>query len=196
MTRRRSSIKRRGKTGAMAAEYVATMYLLFIFMFFPILNLGTVGLNAFFLWFATNCAATVGAKSQCFQQAVQIPSGTGPWYPGAYDTARAKATEIRNMFPGISWVATATNPEVKAIAEPIDPAAGLSPYQHIGPGAWPAGAPRPDPDQYTLLLRVTINGAASPLIVVPWFNIPGLSKPMQLQMVSQAQFENPPGLLF
>lgn len=180
----------------MAAEYVATMYVLFIFMFFPILNLGCTGLNAFFLWFACNCAATVGAKSQCFQQAVQIPSGSGVWYPGAYDSARTKATEIRNMFPGIGWTPSATNPEVRAIAEPIDPSAGLAPMQHVGPGAWPSGGTRPDPDEYTLLLRVTIEGFASPLIVVPWFDIPGLSRPMDLKMASQAQFENPPGLLF
>ncbi len=201
MTRRTSPIKRRnksfrGRTGAMAAEYVATMYVLFIFMFFPILNLGVVGLNAFFLWFTCNCAATVGGKSQCFQQAVQIPAGVGQWYPGAYDTARAKATELKSFFPGINWVASAINPEVRAISERVDPAAPIG-YTHIGPGPWPASErSKTDTDQYTLLLRVTINGSASPLINVPWFDTPGLSRPMDLVMMSQAQFENPPGLLF
>ncbi len=172
------------------------MYVLFIFMFFPMLNLAVVGINAFFLWFTCNCAATVGAKSQCFQQAVQIPVGTGQWYPGAYDTARAKATELKSFFPGISWDATATNPEVKAISERVDPTAPPG-YVHVGPGAWPASErAKTDTDQYTLLLRVTIDGFAAPLIEVPWFDIPGLSKKMQLEMCSQAAFENPPGLLF
>ncbi len=196
MTRRRRSI-RRNKTGAMAAEYVATMWLLFVFMFFPILNLGTVGFNAFFLWFATNCAATVGAKSQCFQAPVQIPAGSGTWYPGAYDTARTKALEIRNMFPGIGWAIAADNPEVKAIAQPIDPASGLPTYEHVGPSPLPAAdRDKTDTDVYTLLLRVTIRGFASPLIAVPWFDVPGLSKPMDLLVNSQAQFENPPGLMY
>lgn len=180
----------------MAAEYVTTMYVLFIFMFFPLLNLGVCGINAFFLWFTCNCAATVGAKAQCFQEAVQIPQGTGPWYPGAYNTARAKATELKAMFPGINWVASDINPEVKAISERIDPSAPPG-YVHIGPGPWPASErAKTDPDQYSLLFRVTIWGTAAPLIEVPWFNIPGLSRPMDLMMCSQAQFENPPGLMF
>lgn len=192
----RRKLRRRGKSGAMAAEYVATMWLLFLFMFFPILNLATVGVNAFFLWFCTNQAATVGAKSQCFMAAVQIPAGSGTWYPGAYDTARAKAVEVRNMFPGIGWIPSGTNPGVSVICEPIDPTAGLSTLTHTGPGAYPNGATRPDPDQYTILLRVTIAGWASPLIACPWFDIPGLSKPMELLVSSQAQFENPPGLMY
>jgi len=180
----------------MAAEYVATMWLLFLFLFFPILNLATTGVNAFFLWFCTNCAATAGAKCQCFMAAVQIPALTGTWFPGAYDTARTKANQIQGMFPGIGWVPSPTNPEVDILLNPIDPLGGLSPVTWTGPGAYPTGLPRPDPDLYTLMLRVTIQGWASPLISCPWFDIPGLSKPMNLIMSSQAQFENPPGLLY
>lgn len=191
----RKFLRRRNRKGAMAAEYVATMWLLFLFIFFPILNLATVSLNAFFLWFCCNQATAAGAKSQCFMAAVEIPVGSGTWFTGAYDTARAKATEVRLMFPGISWNQTATNPEVRLIAEPIDPASGLSQLQHVGPGPW-VTTPFPDPDEYTLLLRVTIRGSANPLIAVPWFDIPGLSKPMDLIVTNQAQFENVSGVRF
>ncbi len=183
----------------MAAEYVATMWLLFLFMFFPILNLATTGVNAFFLWFCTNCAATVGAKCQCLCAAVQIPAGSGTWYPGAYDSSRTKAMQIQGMFPGVGWVPSPTNPEVDVLLNPVDPLSPLPPVTYTVPNSsspWPAANPRPDPDVYTILLRVVIRGWASPLIACPWFDIPGLSKPMNLIMSSQAQFENPPGLLY
>ncbi|MBZ0185664.1 MAG: hypothetical protein K8F91_05375, partial [Candidatus Obscuribacterales bacterium] len=97
---------------------------------------------------------------------------------------------------GIGWTQTAINPRVDIILEPINPASGLSTFIKTGPTPLTSADPAPDPDEYTMLLRVTITGFASPLINVPWFDIPGLSKPMNLIMTSQAQFENPPGLKF
>lgn len=193
----RFNLQRRTKKGAMAAEYVATMYLLFMFIFFPVLNLATVSINAFFLWFACNAGAQMAAKSPCFNRLIYVPANPpGTPYPGAYDTARARASQIRNMFPGIGWTESATNPRVDIIMEPINPASGLSTFIKTGPSPLSGGDPAPDPDEYTMLLRVTINGFASPLINVPWFDIPGLSKPMDLIVTSQAQFENPPGLRY
>lgn len=186
----------RRRKGALAAEYMATMYLLFMFLFFPILNLATVTINAFFLWFAANAGAQMGAKSPCFNRLIYIPAPSGTPYPGAYLTARARAAQIKAMFPGIFWTETPTNPKIDIIMEPIDPASALSTYVHTGPNPLSTGEPAPDPDIYTMLLRITINGSASPLIAVPWFDVPGLSKPMDLVVVSQAQFENPPGLRY
>jgi len=188
---------RRRPKGAMAAEYVATLYLLFMFLFFPILNLSCVGLNAFFLWFACNAGASMAAKSPCFNRLIYVPaSPPGTPYPGAYDTARARATQIKNMFPGVTWTVAPTNPKVEIIMEPIDPASGLATFKKVGPAPLSGGDPAPDPDTYSMLVRVTIVGDCAPLIPVPWFDVPGLSKPMTLLVTSQAQFENPPGLRF
>ena len=186
----------RRRKGALAAEYMATMYLLFMFLFFPILNLAVVTVNAFFLWFAANAGAQMGAKCPCFNRLIYVPAPSGTPYPGAYLTARARAGQISAMFPGAHWVETPANPLIQIIMEPVDPLSGLATVVHDGPAPLSGSDPAPDPDLYTMLLRVTIQGQAEPLIPVPWFDVPGLSRAMDLRVVSQAQFENPPGLRY
>lgn len=189
---RRFSFYRRRK-GALAAEYMATMYLLFMFLFFPVLNLAVVTINAFFLWFACNAGCQMGAKSPCFNTLIYVPAPAGTPYPGAYDTARARANQIGDMFPGAAWDRS-TYPTVQIIMEPLTGAAS----QVIKPSgvSLSPGDPAPDQNIYTMLIQCRIVGTAAPLIEVPWFDVPGLSKPMPIQVVSQAQFENPPGLKY
>ena len=179
----------------MAAEYVATMYVLFLFIFFPVLNLGTCGLRAFFLWFACNQATMLAAKAKTFNTLILVPAGTGTPYPGAYDTARARAAQVRGMFPGVNWTTNAQNPEVDILQSPI-PGSGAPPLAPVV-GPQPLGLGNtPDVNQYVASIRVTINGQVDPLIPVPWFNIQGLTSPMFLTVSSAAEFENPPGLQF
>ena len=179
----------------MAAEYVATMYVLFLFIFFPVLNLGTCGLRAFFLWFACNQATMLAAKAKTFNTLVYVPDPGGTPYPGAYDTARARAAQIRGMFPGVNWTTNATNPEVDILLSPIQGSGAGAAQKIVGPT--PLGLGNiPDVNQYVASIRVTINGQVDPLIPVPWFNIQGLTSPMFLTVTSQAEFENPPGLQF
>ncbi|MFA6212007.1 MAG: hypothetical protein WCT03_17430 [Candidatus Obscuribacterales bacterium] len=188
--------KRRKSNGAMAAEYVATMYVLFLFIFFPVLNLGTCGMRAFFLWFACNQATMLAAKAKTFNTLIYVPEvPPNTAYPGAYDSARARAAQIRNMFPGVDWTTNATNPEVRIIRAVIPGSGAPAVADVIGPAALGLGN-IPDVDQYVCTIRVTINGQVTPLIPVPWFNIQGLSSPMFLTVSSEAQFENPPGLQF
>ena len=191
---KRFSFYRRRK-GALAAEYMATMYLLFMFLFFPVLNLAVVTINAFFLWFACNAGAQMGAKSPCYNTLIYIPAPSGTPYPGAYQTARARANQIKNMFPGINWD-TGQFPTVCIIMEPIDTSGTASRIVKPSGVSLGAGDPAPDQNIYTMLIQVSIVGTAAPLIEVPWFDVPGLSRPMTLRVVSQAQFENPPGLKY
>ena len=179
----------------MAAEYVATMYVLFLFIFFPILNLATCGLRAFFLWFACNQAVMLAAKAKTFNTLVYVPEPNGTPYPGAYDSARSRANQVKAMFPGVNWVQTATNPKVEIIRQPIENSGATVLPVIVGPKTLGLGNV-PDVNQYVCTLRVTIDGTVSPLIPVPWFNIQGLSSPMPLRVSSEAQFENPPGLQF
>ncbi|MFA7340672.1 MAG: hypothetical protein WC028_28060 [Candidatus Obscuribacterales bacterium] len=187
--------KRRKSTGAMAAEYVATMYVLFLFIFFPVLNLGTCGMRAFFLWFACNQATMLAAKAKTFNTLIYVPEPSGTPYPGAYDTARARAAQIRGMFPGVDWTTNATNPEVRIIRAVIPGSGAPAVADVIGPATLGLGN-IPNVDEYVCTIRVTINGQVTPLIPVPWFNIQGLSSPMFMTVSSEAQFENPPGLQF
>jgi hypothetical protein len=184
----------RKRRGALAAEYVATMYVLFLFIFFPVLNFGTCGLRAFFLWFCCNQATMLAAKAKTFNTLIYVPAVTGTPYPGAFATAQARAAQVQSMFPGVYWTVSTTNPEVDIILSPI--AGGGGTYQrHVGPA--PLGLGNiPDVNTYVASIQVTINGQVDPLIPVPWFGIAGLTSPMFLTVSSQAEFENPPGLQF
>jgi len=197
MFKRKKGLRKR--KGALAAEYVATMYVLFLFIFFPVLNFGTCGLRAFFLWFACNQATMLAAKAKTFNTLIYVPaSPPGTPYPGAYDTARQRAAQIASMFPGVEWTTNAANPEVDIILQPIPGAVGppVPAYSKtIGPAALGLGH-IPDVNSYDSSIQVTINGQVNPLIPVPWFNIAGLTSPMFLTVSSQAEFENPPGLQF
>jgi hypothetical protein len=176
------------------------MYVLFLFIFFPVLNLGTCGLRAFFLWFACNQATMLAAKSRTFNTLIYVPDTsplpqTGTPYPGAYDTGRAQAARVRSMFPGVNWTTSPTNPAVDILLSPIA-GSGAGPAQVII-GPQPLGLGNsPDVNQYVASIRVTINAQVDPLIPVPWFNIPGLSSPMFLTVSNSSEFENPPGLQF
>jgi len=181
--------------GALAAEYVATMYVLFLFIFFPVLNLGTCGLRAFFLWFACNQAVMLAAKAKTFNTLIYVPAPAGTPYPGAYDTARARAAQVRSMFPGVNWTTNATNPEVDILLSPIAGSGAPTVAPVIGPT--PLGLGNiPDVNNYVASIRVTINAQVDPLIPVPWFNIQGLTSPMFLVVSASSEFENVPGLQF
>ena len=100
----------------MAAEYVATLYLLLMFIVFPMLNYSVAGLRAFFLWFACNQSVMTAVNPER-----SWPSSDW-WkflYPGAYTVAQSRANQIRGVFPGINWVDSAINPEVDIIVNQI-----------------------------------------------------------------------------
>jgi hypothetical protein len=179
----------------MAAEYVATMYVLFLFIFFPVLNLGTCGLRAFFLWFACNQSVMLAAKAKTFNTLVYVPEPSGTPYPGAYDMARARAVQVKSMFPGVEWVSSATNPKVEIIRSPIPGSGAATLPVVVGPSTLGIGN-IPDVNQYVCSIRVTIDGQVWPLVPMPWFNIQGLATPMNLRVSCESQFENPPGLQF
>lgn len=183
----------------MAAEYVATMYVLFLFIFFPVLNLGTCCLRAFFLWFCCNEATMLAVKAKTFNTLIRVPDvATGTPYPGAYNTAQQRAAQIRDIFPGVNFAVSATNPEVDIIVTPIPnvvPSPGPG-FKVVGPQTLQSVNHVPDTDSFVYSLRVTINGTLDPLIPVPWFNVEGLSSPMHMRVSSEAEFENPPGLQF
>jgi len=185
---------RRNRKGALAAEYVATLYLLLMFIVFPLINYATVVLRAFFLWFACNESVVTAVKCRTFFTPVTIG---GILYPGAYTVAQSRATQIRSVFPGINWVDAGNNPEVDILVTQITgqpPSVPAPPPKTVGPTPLGLGN-TPDSGSYVCSLRVKINGWVMPLIEVPWFkNIPGLGGQMNLLVCSEAEFENPPGL--
>lgn len=186
---------RRGKKGALAAEYVATLYLLLLFLFFPLLNLGTICLRSFFLWFACNQAVMAGCKAKAWSQPITIggqtyrpargAAGTGPTN-GLAETA---AENIRVAFPGT--IHNTRDVQIRCTAIPNTTGVNL------GPVNGPLVAP-PDLNLVVPCIVVTINGEVQPLIpmTLGGLSVPGLTTNMPMRVRAEAIFENPQGLIF
>lgn len=199
----------------MQAEAAMTLYVLFIFIAYPMLNYAIIGARCFFVWFACNQAVMAGSKAHTLVNSVQIGFPPVTYY-GGLGIGWTKALQVLQAFgnvdkfgnpqpgnPGIYWD-TKTYPQFTIRFVPIDPLAGLPliTYPPTPPGmsyntstTTSPIAKIPDQNQYITEFQAVINGQVWPLIPVPLIgNIPGLSGPMNIQVSSEAQFENPPGL--
>jgi hypothetical protein len=191
--------KFRSRKGAMTAEYVTTLYVLFFFLFFPMLNYGILGMRAFFLWFACNEACITGIKMRTLVEPVTIG---GISYGGAAATAANRATNIANAFGGIHW--PSTQPEIWINVTPLTPTSppGLTyapATTKISPPYSSGVLPTvPDVNNFICTFVVVIRDAAlDPLIPMkfgPFSNVPGLGAQLHTTVICQQQFENPPGL--
>lgn len=201
-TRKLGRSSTRKSKGALQAEWAMTMYVLFLFFMFPMLDFAVLGLRAFFLWFACNQAVMVGCKAHTLVQSVTIGTVT---YLGALNLSTNRAANVRAAFPGTNW---STNyPQMYVTFCPLNTSSSYIYYGQSGPSSSPvsqgmqystAASPistLPDMSQYVAEYQCVILGQISPFIPVPLIgNVPGLSAPAQIQVKSTAQFENPPGL--
>ena len=186
---KRSSTRK--SRGALQAEWAMTMYILFLFFMFPMLDFAVLGLRSFFLWFACNQAVMIGCKAHTLVQSVTIGTVT---YLGALNLSANRAANVAAAFPGISW--STSYPQMYVTFCPLDTSQSYIPY---GPMTYSTGSSPistlPDMSSYVAEYKVVILGSVSPFIPVPLIgSVPGLSTPAQLQVVATAQFENPPGL--
>lgn len=184
------------KRGAITVEYVLTVFVVFLFLFFPLINLGTICVRAFFLWFACNQAVMAGCKAKTLASDITIGGTT---YRCAYTLANQRANQIRATFSGIDWTSSVTNPRIEIMRTPMPnsppPVTYYPPFVCTGPGVAVPGQ-APDIDKYIVTLRITINGRVFPLIPMTLGNlsIPGLTTPFDMTVRSEAAFENPPGI--
>jgi len=192
--------KSRTNSGALTAEYASTMYVMFTFLVFPVINYATLGLRSFFLWYAANQAVMTACKAKTYYQNVYIPT-TPPntLFYGAYTLGRARAQTIQQAFGGFTFLPEPINgrpnPNVEILVEPIDPnsTVGTKVYWY-GAGAPMGLGNAPDTSQYVVTCRVTIKANVYPLVSVPFLNVPGLSGPVEIDVAAQSQYENVPGL--
>jgi hypothetical protein len=198
-------VKFRNRKGAMTAEYVTTLYVLFFFLFFPMLNYGILGMRAFFLWFACNEACITGIKMRTLCEPVTIG---GISYGGAASTAAARASNIANAFGGIHW--PTGQPVIYVNVTPMTTASGASATSPLGltyapaqikigpPYSGPVLPTCPDVNNFICTFVVAIqNAALDPLIPMnfpPFNSIPGLGAQLHTTVSCQQQFENIPGL--
>jgi hypothetical protein len=183
------------KKGSLMVEYATTMYILLFILAFPLINLSVMGFRSFFLWFAANQAVVAASKARTYLQPTEIPPDI--IYPSACQAAAKKANEVRSMFSGIHWIESDNNPDVQIIREPINPGSKNAKPEAVftrNCGAPLANNDDLDQSSYIYTCRVVIKGQVDPLIIIPMFDVPGLSKPIDLTVSSQAQYENVPGL--
>ena len=192
---------RRKSKGSLMAEFTANIYVLFIFLVFPLLDISVLGFRSFFLWFAANQAVGAACKAKTYLQPVDVSiSGSvrKKTYPSACDLACSKANEVKDMFSGIHWEESDNNPDVQIVREPINPKDREVEAAKIftrGHGAPLGSFDTPDSNRYVYTCRVIIKGQVDPLVTFPFFKIPGLSGPIDMTVSSQAEFENLPGLI-
>jgi hypothetical protein len=183
-------IKRRLRRGSLIGENACVLYLLFLFIFFPLLDLGAMGLRMFCLWFACNQAAMAGAKGT--KWSVGNVSGSTNYANSIQTQAMAAATNTVNAFSGISM--NAGYPKLTVILRAIEHSdtsanqisAATSTYTGTGPLATPV-----DISQYVPILQVQIMGVVQPFITIPFLvGVPGLSSPFTVNIYSQQQIED------
>jgi hypothetical protein len=179
-----------------------TLYCLFFFFAFPLLNYGVLGLRLFFLWFACNQACMGGSKAHTLVNPITIGGQT---FYGGLSIAYTKALQVKNAFGmngAISW--TAVYPQVYIRFVPFPSATGVSPpsIPPVGPLSYISGTTKspvstvPNSNTYLCEFDVTIVGTIQPMIAMPMLSsIPGLGAPVNMIVNSSAQFENPPGLV-
>jgi hypothetical protein len=183
---KRTNARRRSR-GALAAEYVSTLWVFLLFFVFPLLNLGTICMRAFFLWFACNQAVMSGCKAKTWATPVTI--GQTVFLP-ANQLAPNAAKHILQVFPGVT--VQPQNIVCQLDLVPITTASNPSPPQLVsGPLSQPVDVTSTVP-----LMRVQITGNVQPLIPMKLGNlrIVGLTDPMTMVVSAEEVFENTSGL--
>jgi hypothetical protein len=177
----------------MVAEYAATMYLLFLFIFFPLLDLTVLGLRSFFLWFACNQGCMAGCKARTWGTTIYV--GQTQFLP-ATSVARNRIARIQAAFRGCEFKPYGSDVTLEIQQTPIPgsvPGGGNPPA--IANSKVPLGIGNaPNVTEYIPSIKCTISAKILPFIPVPLFNIPGLSTSFPLTVSSEQVFENPPGL--
>jgi len=172
--------KNRISRGAIAEEMVVSLWILFLFLFFPLIDYATMGLRAFFLWFSCSQAAVAGAKGTVWS----TNSYSGNYYTCIQTQATTTANQYVKMFSGIT---VTSGPTLTVYPQPITNtnAPALSTYT-------PTVGKYLDKSLYVPILQVSMTGSIQPFIVIPFLpaGVPGLNAPFSMTVVSAQQIEN------
>ncbi len=190
--------KRRSLRGSLIAESSATLYLLFLFLFFPLLDLGAMGLRMFFLWYACNQSAMAGSKGA--KWSLGNVGGTTNYANSIKTQATTTAANVVAAFSGVSI--NSGYPQLNVILQAIQHSDTTNNQPSAATVTYPNGAGLPlaapiDSSQYVALLQVQIVGQVQPFIQVPFINnVPGLSAPFTVKLSSTQQIEDPNSLTY
>ncbi len=168
----------RSNRGSTAAELPLMLWVVFMVLFFPLLDLAAVCLRSTFLYLAAHSATFEAARAKTFSVPV---NGS----PSAVQLASAQAQAVASSFSGI----TVNKVTVNIISTDVNT---LSVARQSTPLTTPA-----DSTLNTYQIEVAVQGSLS-----PFFNygsrffgdIPGLTAPIKTTFVDRQFCENPQGL--
>lgn len=155
------------------------IWIVFFFLFLPLLDFGAVCLRSSFLYMAVHNAARNAAKSRSFLNDL---SGN----PSATNIANSTVNNVIGMWNGVNVssiltqiVVTDVNTDTVSLKD--------------NPLATPA-----DDSNNTYQIQVTVTGTVDPLVTfnMPWFGaLPGLTRSVPITMSDRQYVENPQGLV-
>lgn len=165
------SANERRRHGHLAAELPTVLWVLLFVLFFPLLNLGGVGLRTTLVSYACHQACIQAARARSFQSPI------GNYLP-AIDIAPETAKKTILKFSGIHLDAVKTQIVVTSIA--------THKVSHYS-------TPLPQPAQTadnTYQVQVTITAKVDPFIPCPFpADVPGVTAPMTVMMSDRQYFE-------
>ena len=213
MLRKKNQYRNRYRTSraAIMVEHSLVLYMLFFFLFFPMINLATMGLRTFFLWFACNQAAMAGAKGTQWMYG-SVETEDNVYFTGIQNQAITTCNSIVNMFSGITITSVPTaegygsspnanGPILQVILTAIKHSDTTNNQASASTLTYAANqlplAITPDPSQYVPMLKVSLTGTIAPLIPIPLpFSVAGLNKSFSVTVCSEQQIENPYALMY
>lgn len=166
--------------GGLVLELGPTLWLLFLMLVFPLLDLGTVAMRYTFLLGASRDAAEVACTAKTFLADFDAT------HQSAVNSAAARANANISAFKGVKLISVQTNIVTTNLTT-----------KKVTTQSTPLTAPA-DPSTNMYQIQVIVKAQAEPLI--PYVDglmpkIPGLSTPATFTVVSDEYCENTSGLV-
>jgi len=174
----KARVQIRRQTGSFLLEGPLALWILFVILLFPLVNLCTIGIRSTFLWCATHDATIYAARAMSFQTSVN-------GQPTAADLAELEAVRTATAFSGVHI----TNVQTQIV---ITDNQSFAQTVQSTPLATPA-----DTSDFSYQIQVAVTGNVDPFMpyVLGWFgSVPGLTKSYQVTFVDRQFCETPQGL--
>ena len=174
----RRTNERRKISGYSMAELPATLYVIFMLLLFPILDLATIGLRYTFVVLATYESAMEAALSSTFEQNKSDSD------PSARTAAEDTAFKIARSFSGIRLMSVKT----RIVISDLDNGRVSRTEKKL---------PKPaDTTKNLYMLEPELIAQVQPLVSIPFFGlaVPGVTEPITTLVTVRKVSENPQGL--
>jgi hypothetical protein len=170
--------RNRNQSGQSIAEVPAALYVLFVLLAFPMIDLAAVGLRYTFCTLAVDEAAGEAAMCKTFM----VDSSKTD--PSAQTAAQQTINRVLSKFNGLTKI----DFKLRLVTTRIDN--GMTTRQET-PLAKPA-----DTNTNVYVVEPELVADVQPLVTMPFFNlnIPGITGPLRADVTARKYCENPQGL--